>query len=211
MDGNQPNISVPQSQPEVSPEPQRVAQPEPQPMTEPKKKSNKALWIVILLAVLAVAAAAGGVYYYMDMQNKNDKSALNNQINDLNSQIAKLQSTSTSSKTATLTDTESLNYLTIAKLGTSASATIAYAPQITAKDSEWAITSVITVEKGTSGWTVPARGYSEVLWRKVNGVWTEIGSHGDIGPWDKNVQALYSQIPATIIPTSQRYTGDSGA
>lgn len=220
MDEYQTNVNTQQTNTQIQTQPQPQAEPQPQPSNQPKRKSNKLLWIVIVVAVLAVAAAGGGVYYYMDQQSKNDKSVSEKRISDLNAQLSKLQGTtsattttttggSTTNKTISLTDTEALNYLSIAKEGADQSTTKTYAPIIEVKDSEWAITHVIALDRSSAdGWGIVARDYYQVLWRKVNGVWTYVGFNAGITQsWSKEVQDLYSVIPTTIIP-EPRHMGD---
>lgn len=217
MDNNQPtqNIEQPIAPAEMPQAPEPPAQtftstPEP----EPAKKSNKALIAVIVLAVLAIAGVGVGVYYYMDQQLKTSKSDSDKTIATLNTEVATLKEEASKLSTGSgpMTDVDTINYLTINKLGKPSTTTIteAYAPIVKAQDSEWAVSYVITVKYDeNTGWSVPAMGYSQVLWRKVDGVWTEIGRQSDTGLWSKEVQALFNEIPETIIPASNRET--SGA
>lgn len=175
---------------------------------EPNKqqfKSKKSIKLPILIALgvlILVGLVGGGEYYLLERQKQDAKTSSDKQIAELNNQISKLKSgaASTTNSNSDMTDADYLNYLTIKKFNTTEDAKLYYAaPVISRSNAEWAVTIPYLAEK--QGVESPARGLSQYLWRKTNGVWTFVAFGGDIGDsWDDTVRSLAPQIPEEIIP-----------
>lgn len=72
------------------------------------KKGLATIWVVLITVIVMAGLAAGG-WYYIDKQQNTDQAALNKQIDDLQSQVTKLQKDAASSKSTASTTTTTTN------------------------------------------------------------------------------------------------------